>query len=85
MGRASRFKAYLRAVTNVGISLGALLGGLALWVDRPWAYLGVFVLNAATFALAALVVGRLPHIEPAPPRRRASPACRSCATCRTSS
>ena len=41
-----RFKAYLRAVTNVGISFGALLGGLALWVDRPWAYLAVFALNA---------------------------------------
>ena len=34
-GQAVRFKAYLRAVTNVGISLGALFGGLALWVDRP--------------------------------------------------
>ena len=72
-GQGVRFKAYLRAVTNVGISLGALLGGLALWVDRPWAYLGVFVLNAATFALAALVVGRLPHVAPAPPRQEGQP------------
>jgi len=72
-GQGVRFKAYLRAVTNVGISFGALLGGLALWVDRPWAYLGVFVLNAATFAVAALVVGRLPHIAPAPPRQEGQP------------
>ena len=36
-GQGVQFKAYLRAVTNVGISLGALSGGLALWVDQGWA------------------------------------------------
>jgi predicted MFS family arabinose efflux permease len=41
-GQRVQFKAYLRAVTNVGISLGALSGGLALWVDQGWAYLAVF-------------------------------------------
>jgi MFS family permease len=71
--QAVRFKAYLRAVTNVGISFGALLGGLALWVDRPWAYLTVFALNAASFVLASVVVGRLPHIEPAPAREEGQP------------
>jgi MFS family permease len=70
---AVRFKAYLRAVTNVGISFGALLGGLALWAGRPWAYLTVFALNAVSFVLAALVVGRLPHIEPAPARAEGQP------------
>lgn len=67
-GRGVRFKAYLRAVTNVGISVGAGLGGLALLVDRPWAYLGVFALNAVSFVVTAGVLGRLPHLEPAPPR-----------------
>lgn len=32
-GQGVQFRAYLRAITNVGISLGAMLGGLALWVD----------------------------------------------------
>lgn len=65
-GRGVRFKAYLRAVTNVGVSVGAGLGGLALWVDQTWAYLGVFGVNALTFAAAALLLGRLPRLAPAP-------------------
>lgn len=63
-----RFRAYLRSVTNVGISLGAGIGGLTLVVDERWAYLGVFAFDAATFVVAAWVLGRLPHIPPAPPR-----------------
>ena len=62
------FKAYLRSVTNVGISVGALLGGLALAVNQPWAYLSVFALNGASFLVSALVLTRLPHLAPAPAR-----------------
>src|SRR5450759_2540157 len=47
-GQAVKFKAYLRAMTNVGISFGALFGGLALWVDQTWAYPAVFALDATT-------------------------------------
>ncbi len=67
-GRGVRFKAYLRATTNVGISLGAGLGGLALWVDQTWAYLAVFVFNAVSFAVSAKLLGRLPYLAPAPER-----------------
>lgn len=67
-GRGVSFKAYLRSVTNVGISVGALLGGLALAVDRPWAYLAVFAVNGATFVGSAVVLTRLPHLPPAPAR-----------------
>lgn len=69
-GRGVGFKAYLRSVTNVGISVGALLGGLALAVNQPWAYLAVFALNAVSFVVSGLVGGRLPHLAPAPPRAR---------------
>ena len=72
-GQAVAFKAYLRAVTNVGISVGALLGGLALAVDRTWAYLAVFCIDALSFAVASLAVRRLPHVEPAPPRAEGAP------------
>ncbi len=65
---AVRFKAYLRAVTNVAVAVGALLGGVALVIGQPWAYLAVFGLNAVTYLGAAWVLGRLPHLEPAPPR-----------------
>lgn len=72
-GNAVAFKAYLRAVTNVGISLGALLGGLALAVDRPWAYLSVFALDSVTFVLTAFALRRLPHLDPAPARDHGAP------------
>ncbi|HEX3003792.1 MAG TPA: MFS transporter, partial [Angustibacter sp.] len=72
-GRGVEFKAYLRAVTNVGISLGALLGGLALAIDQTWAYLGVFALDALTFVVTSVAVRRLPHLEPAPARAEGAP------------
>jgi MFS family permease len=72
-GRGVEFKAYLRAVTNVGISLGALLGGLALAIDQTWAYLGVFAIDALTFLVTSVAVRRLPHLEPAPARAEGAP------------
>jgi MFS family permease len=68
-----RFKAYLRAVTNVAMGSGALLGGLALTVDRTWAYLAVFALDSATTIFTGLLYSRLPHLEPAPPRGAGEP------------
>ena len=65
-GDRVRFRAYLRAVTNVGISVGTLLAGLALAFDTRAAYLSVFVLNAVTFLVTAVVLGRLPHVPPVP-------------------
>jgi MFS family permease len=71
--KAVAFKAYLRAITNVGISVGALLGGLALAIDQAWAYLTVFGIDAASFVVASLAVRRLPFVEPAPPRAQGAP------------
>jgi hypothetical protein len=72
-GQGVQFKAYLRAVTNVGISFGAMFGGLALWVDQSWAYLAVFVLDAATCVVTSIWLGRLPDIAPAPAREPGEP------------
>jgi len=72
-GQAVKFKAYLRAMTNVGISFGALFGGLALWVDQTWAYLAVFALDATTCIVTSFWLGRLPHIAPAPARGSGEP------------
>ena len=72
-GRGVAFKAYLRAVTNVAMSLGAALGGLTLLVDRTWAYLGVFALDAVCTVAAGLIATRLPHLPPAPARRDGEP------------
>lgn len=67
------FKAYLRATTNLAISLGALLGGAALWIDRTWAYLAVFVIDAVSSVLTGLITTRLPALEPAPQRAEGEP------------
>ena len=72
-GRGVSFKAYLRAVTNVAMSLGAALGGLTLLVDQTWAYLAVFALDAVTTVAAGVISTRLPHLEPAPARGAGEP------------
>ncbi|WP_406831016.1 MFS transporter [Pedococcus sp. KACC 23699] len=72
-GSGVAFKAYLRAVTNLAMSLGAALGGVALWIDRPWAYLAVFALDGVTGILAGLVSLRLPHLLPTPARALGEP------------
>lgn len=61
-----RLRAYLRAVTNVGITAGAPLGGLALAVDTRPAYVTVILLDAATFALAGFLILRVPAVPPNP-------------------
>jgi MFS family permease len=65
-GERVRLRAYLRAVTNVGITLGAPVGGLALAVDTRAAYVTVILINSATFLLAALLVLRIPPVPPRP-------------------
>jgi MFS family permease len=61
-GRGVLFKAYLRAVTNSAIGLGSVLGGAALVVDEPWAYVSVFVVNALFTGFAAWNTTRLPSL-----------------------
>lgn len=55
-----RFRAYLRAVTNLGIGAGAAFAGIALAVDTRTAYATLVVLNGITFILAALIFLKLP-------------------------
>lgn len=54
-------RAYLRAVTNLGISGGAALGGLALAADTREAYVALVLGNAVSCVLAAVVLLRLPR------------------------
>ncbi|MFI7214639.1 MFS transporter [Micromonospora maritima] len=61
-----RTRAYLRAVTNVGISVGALLAGFALAVDTRGAYVTLILLDCLTYLLAAAVLLRLPPVPPVP-------------------
>lgn len=72
-GQGVLFKAYLRAVTNVAIAFGALLGGLALTIDKTWAYLAVFALDAVCSITTGLLYSRLPALAPAPARAEGEP------------
>lgn len=72
-GRGVRFKAYLRAVTNVAMAFGGVLGGIALWIDEPWAYLATFALDGAGSIATGFMCGWLPHLAPAPARTAGEP------------
>lgn len=59
-----RIRAYTRAVTNLGIGLGAVFAGVALAVNTRSGYVTMLLLDAATFFGAAFVWRRLPYVAP---------------------
>ncbi|MET0491648.1 MAG: MFS transporter [Actinoplanes sp.] len=59
-------RAYLRSVTNVGITVGAAVAGIGLTVDTRTAYLSLIVADAVTYLLAGAVLTRLAPIAPVP-------------------
>jgi MFS family permease len=59
-------RAYLRAVTNIGITVGAGVGALALHSDSAAVYRSMFVLDAVLNVLAALIVLAVPSVAPQP-------------------
>ncbi|MGQ4383980.1 MFS transporter [Streptomyces sp. SAS_270] len=63
--RPQEFRAYLRAVTNVGISFGALLAGWVVQVGTLTAYHLLVLGNALAFAASAAILVRLPPVKPA--------------------
>ncbi|MGX1541338.1 MFS transporter [Streptomyces adustus] len=64
--RPQEFRAYLRAVTNVGISLGAVLAGWVVQVGTLTAYQLMVVGNAIAFAVSAVILILLPPVAPVP-------------------
>ena len=59
-------RAYLRAITNIGIMAGAGIGAIALHFDTSTAYRLMFVLDAALSIVAAFVVLAVPRVAPQP-------------------
>ncbi|HUX05589.1 MAG TPA: MFS transporter [Acidimicrobiales bacterium] len=57
-----RIRAFQRAVTNFGISVGTVFAGLALALDTRSAYVAMVLANALTFVIAAIYVTRLPEM-----------------------
>ncbi|MGW7259738.1 MFS transporter [Streptomyces sp. NPDC054834] len=64
--RPQEFRAYLRAVTNVGVSLGALLAGWAVQVGTLTAYRLMVLGTAVACAAAAALLVLLPPVTPVP-------------------
>ena len=54
-------RAYLRAVTNLGISFGAAVAGVAIAFDTRTAFVALVLGDAVTYLLAAGVLLRLPR------------------------
>jgi MFS family permease len=64
-GRAGT-KAYLRSVTNVGMTLGTGIAAIALHFDSRQAYLSVLFVDVATYAASAALMLLVPHVPPRP-------------------
>jgi hypothetical protein len=65
-GRPQEFRAHLRAVTNVGISLGALGAGWVVQVGTLTAYQLMAIGNATAFVVSAALLLLLPPVAPVP-------------------
>ncbi|GAA1829157.1 MFS transporter [Luedemannella flava] len=61
-----RTRAYLRATTNLGMSLGAVGAGVGLAVDTRAGYLTLIAADGLTYLIAAALCARLPHVPPVP-------------------
>ncbi|MET9315353.1 MFS transporter [Kribbella sp. NPDC003505] len=62
-GRVSA-RAYLRAVTNIGLMAGAGIGALALHLDNSAAYRMTFVLDSLLSLVVAFIVSAVPRVQP---------------------
>lgn len=65
-GEESRvqIRAYQRAVTNFGISVGTLFAGIGLALNNPTFYKALLLGDAITFILAGLLYMKLPFVAP---------------------
>ncbi|USQ89292.1 MFS transporter [Streptomyces phaeoluteigriseus] len=67
-GERTGLLARLQSTLNAGLAVGAALGGLALHAGTPTAYLAVFVVDALSFLVCALLLVGLPRVAPVPVR-----------------
>jgi predicted MFS family arabinose efflux permease len=65
-GGRARLRAFIRLVNNLGQTLGAPVGGIALAIDTYAGYASVILIDAATFAAGAAFALRVPPVAPRP-------------------
>ncbi|NKE57054.1 MFS transporter [Lentzea sp. PSKA42] len=68
-GERVKARAFIRSVNNIGISLGAVSGGVALHFDTRSVYVGLLIACGVVYAAAGLVYLVLPKVEPAAKKR----------------
>jgi MFS family permease len=64
--RTTWFLSYLRAITNVGIIVGALIATIGIQLDSGPVYVALILASASTFIGAGAILTRLPHVAPLP-------------------
>ena len=70
---ATAYRAAMRAIMNLGFSLGAVGCAVALQLDTPDAYRALIIANGLSFLGSWAILRRLPHYEPLPPPPQAGP------------
>ncbi|MFC1406072.1 MULTISPECIES: MFS transporter [Streptacidiphilus] len=63
-GRPQELRAYIRSVTNIGISVGAALAGWAAQADTVGTYRQLVLVNCGCFLAAAALAFRIPRMAP---------------------
>ena len=63
---ATRFRASLRAVANLGVSFGSVGCGIAVQINTPTSYRALIIMDALMVLVGVALVSRLPHYEPLP-------------------
>ncbi|HEX6473254.1 MAG TPA: MFS transporter [Streptosporangiaceae bacterium] len=61
-----RALAYMRSMANIGVSLGAVAGGLGLLIDSRAGYLALFLVAGALFAVSGMAFLRVPAVPGGP-------------------
>ncbi|MEO3743079.1 MFS transporter [Plantactinospora sp. B5E13] len=61
-----RTRAYLRATTNVGISVGTVAAGVGIAVDTRTGYVALILVDAVSYLAAAAITTRLAPLPPVP-------------------
>lgn len=62
--KPAKFRAYLRSTAMLASSVGAAVAALAVQVNTPAVYVGLIMVNAASYLVSAAFVSRLPHLRP---------------------
>lgn len=68
--------AYMRSMANIGVSLGAIAGGVGLLIDSRAGYLALFVVAGVLFAVSGIAFLRVPAVPGGPSTSQEGPGLR---------